>query len=696
MLMSRCVPSSLALVVNTKPLIGALAAALLMCSAAHAAELGHSRVVSALGQPLRIDVPIVELSADDLRTLAVSAAPAAAWAQAGLTPPVDLASLRVTLADGYTPGTKVVQLSSSQSFNKAVADVLLDVRTAAGQQRHQVSLLTQGGAGTAAASRSSGLRGANGVAGAGGSLRHIAIQVKPGDTMFAIARRHAVQGVTVYQMMIALQRANPQAFIHENINLVRAGATLHMPDMAALTAVSDREARRLFMQQVHAFAQFRQRAAGAAPTVQQAGAAAGTITEQATAAPQPSAPAAGDQLRLSGATDPAAAEGQGRDGARTDTAAAGTGAPPQAGDQADDVRADDSVAARKNLQESRERVSTLEENVKHLNEALQAQGAAASDLVVEGAMGLTQSLAGDADTDPGKQGEAVVGDASGDTATAAGQHQASSAGGNAGEDEATGTSGANVQSAKAAGESAPAGAAASAASTANAASGGSNSNDPANAGSPGTVPGGTSTGNGSTATNTSVDEGTGTGSGLSGGGGAARPTGNGAAAPGDAGSGGGATAAGGVADTGSTTDADSDSTANPGNTSRSDSTTESSSSAGAGNPASSGSTAGLDNTAGSADTSGSGNSESADSNNTTEAEQNVSWLQEHMLGVITGVLAFIVLVIAWLLRRANAARDEGRDGNGGMITEAMVREKLEQINLDFEQQPPADPDRRKE
>src|SRR5690606_9579189 len=147
--LSRCVSSSLALVSDTKPLIGALAAALLVCSAAQAASLGHARVVSALGEPLLINVPIIELTADDLRTLAVSPAPEAAWAQAGLTPPVDLKTLQLRLADGYTPGTKVVQLRSSQVFDKAVADLLLDVRTASGQQRYQVSLLTQGGLGVA-------------------------------------------------------------------------------------------------------------------------------------------------------------------------------------------------------------------------------------------------------------------------------------------------------------------------------------------------------------------------------------------------------------------------------------------------------------------------------------------------------------------------------------------------------------------
>src|SRR3546814_12876380 len=76
-------------------------------------------------------------------------------------------------------------------------------------------------------------------------FRSKSINVRPGDTMFAIALRNAVPGVSVYQMMMALQRANPGAFIHDNVNLVKAGATLSVPGMAELTAVSAKEARRL-------------------------------------------------------------------------------------------------------------------------------------------------------------------------------------------------------------------------------------------------------------------------------------------------------------------------------------------------------------------------------------------------------------------------------------------------------------------
>lgn len=69
----------------------------------------------------------------------------------------------------------------------------------------------------------------------------------------------------------------------------------------------------------------------------------------------------------------------------------------------------------------------------------------------------------------------------------------------------------------------------------------------------------------------------------------------------------------------------------------------------------------------------------------------MSWIQEHMLGVITGLLALIVLIIAWLLRRANIARDDDGDDQPSAITEAMVQEKLDKINLDLSQPPSDEP-----
>ncbi|HEY9573666.1 MAG TPA: peptidoglycan-binding protein LysM, partial [Pusillimonas sp.] len=79
--------------------------------------------------------------------------------------------------------------------------------------------------------------------------------------------------------------------------------------------------------------------------------------------------------------------------------------------------------------------------------------------------------------------------------------------------------------------------------------------------------------------------------------------------------------------------------------------------------------------------------DAAQNDSQNKADNIVSWFQEHLLASITALLALIVLVIAWVLRRINAARDDGGDGHPALITEAMVKEKLDQINLDLRQAP---------
>lgn len=699
MQMSRWASSSFALVFKTKPLVGALAASLLIHPAAYAATFGHSRVVSAPGQALRIDVPVGQLSPDDLRSLSVAPAPAAAWSEAGLTPPVELSTLTAQLADGHAPGSKVIRLRSSQPFNKPVADVLLDIHTASGRQRYQVSLLTRTDAGIDLAAVASP-EGA-----APGSTTGASIRVKAGDTMFAIARRHAVRGVSDYQMMMALFRANPQAFIHDNVNLVKAGSLLVMPDMAALTAISDREARRLFMQHARAFARYRGSSAGAVPVVGQQGAAAaaGEVVRAAPSAQVPATEAAKrDLLRLSGrpAADAGAAgsakgaagvAGQGASGATVagaqgaagaggERAAATPGSPAASGASATpgspaaagapatpgsahdaDVRADDQLALRKGVADAEQRVSQLEDNVKNLNEALRAQGSVIGELVVEGAKGLSESIAQATGPADGAQ-QAAPG--------AAGQPAA--AGNAAAGGSAPGTPG----SSPAADTAAAGGAASSSAATA--------------------AHGGTSSTPGAAANGASSAAGVAPAAGALPGSGAA-----GGAAPqaGAAGSGGATPSAGAAAANGAT------SSTGAGAANRATQPAGQAGSGGTAPPSGAGAANGAAPSAGPGASSGAAGSPGAGERGSTPAakgkaggsadtistktEKTVSWFQEHMLGVITGLLALIVLVVAWLLRRANSARNEGRDDSSGLITEAMVREKLSQIDLDLDRNSPS-------
>lgn len=286
-------------------LVAVFVAGQVATSPVQAATLGHSRLVSAVGEPLRITIPVTQISESQLKSLRVVPAPVSEWSRAGLTPPVDLATLQTRLSDGYVPGAYVLQVWSDTVFNQPIADLLLDIHTSSGVQRYQVSLLARGGTTAIQAPSGQSTTAVSGTKPALHSFDQRPVLVRRGDTMFAIAGRRAVAGVSVYQMMIALQRANPRAFIHDNINLVKAGEQLSMPDMAALTAISDREARRLFHEQVVAFNAYRQKlgdslsgevaALQAVPLDAHDDATSGDITSNV---PQ-SRIVEGDQLRLS-------------------------------------------------------------------------------------------------------------------------------------------------------------------------------------------------------------------------------------------------------------------------------------------------------------------------------------------------------------------------------------------------------------
>lgn len=612
---SSCATRSSA--ISRKGLTLAVSGALALAAASvHAATVGHSRLVSLQGQPLHITVQLRDLAPGDVDSLSVSLPPGAQWAQAGLTPPAPLSALSVSIQNGYSPGTRSVQIRSSTILDKPVVDLLIDLRTASGQQRHQVSLLAQGSVDAVAPPAAAG-SGASGAVGPEPVLS--SIPVRKGDTLFALARRHSVAGVSDYQMMVALYRANPQAFIHKNLNLVKAGATLQVPDRAALTAISDREARRIFQEHARAFALYRQRLTSSpdvATVVAGAGASAGRVQEQAITQAQPAQTPSVDRLRLSEST-PGGAGGAGSAsqagtapiGASTDIAST---SPSQAGAQ--QASSDDKVALGKAIGDAENRVSQLQENVQQLNQALQAQGQAAGNLGVAGAQALA---------DAAEQAASTVAQAT--------QKALDSAGSAA---ETTGT----INGVSGSGQSA-----------ASAAVGSDSGQPPIGTGQSASAAASSSGGD-------SVSKVGASGQGVA------------ASAAHTGGSTSGAAAAPSV------------------ETQKNGATAALAPSEGAGAGASAGKGAPV--TAGSPSESDNitQRAKAVAEPVTQKAEQTVSWLQENMLMVIGGLLAFIVLVLAWLLRRGGSRRSDD-DASQGVITEAMIKDKLESINLDLDAEP---------
>ena len=86
-------------------------------------------------------------------------------------------------------------------------------------------------------------------------------KVKPGDTLGQIALNNKSASVSLDQMLVALLRANPNAFIRNNMNLVLAGATLTIPQDPEARGVDPADARREVVAQSTDFAAYRSRLA---------------------------------------------------------------------------------------------------------------------------------------------------------------------------------------------------------------------------------------------------------------------------------------------------------------------------------------------------------------------------------------------------------------------------------------------------
>jgi pilus assembly protein FimV len=73
--------------------------------------------------------------------------------------------------------------------------------------------------------------------------------------------RYLGSNVSLDQMMLAMLKANPDAFIQGNVNLVKAGAVLRIPDTEEATQIPRAEARKTVIAQAKEFAEYARRLA---------------------------------------------------------------------------------------------------------------------------------------------------------------------------------------------------------------------------------------------------------------------------------------------------------------------------------------------------------------------------------------------------------------------------------------------------
>jgi pilus assembly protein FimV len=190
--------------------------------------------------------------------------------------------------------------------------------------------------------------------------------VKRGDTLSKIAMQYKTDDVTLDQMLVLLFRNNKSAFSGKNMNRLKTGKVLSIPDASEAAEIPLKEAHKEVRIQVADFNSYRERlaaAAGAAmPAPDQTGAAAGgkvTGPVQDKAAPAIGEPK--DVLKLSQGEQPGTGGGKAMQ---------------------DKVRGlEEEVAARdKTIHEANERIAKLEKTVKDMQGLLELKNKPMAEL----------------------------------------------------------------------------------------------------------------------------------------------------------------------------------------------------------------------------------------------------------------------------------------------------------------------------
>ena len=257
-------------------------------SEAHALAVGRIAVLSTLGQPLRAEVDILNIDADEAASLRAVIAPPEAFRNAGMEYHSILQSVRVAIQK-RSDGRTVLVLSSDRVVNEPFIDLILETSWATGRILRGYTLLfdppkIQAAEAPAPAAPqvaaapapvatvpilpppATSPAAARADAGKGNGQR----VVKPGDTAGRIASETKPPSVSLDQMLAALLRANPAAFAGGNINRLKAGTTLDIPSAEQALAIPQGEARQALVAQSRDYSDFRKRLADAAPATQTA------------------------------------------------------------------------------------------------------------------------------------------------------------------------------------------------------------------------------------------------------------------------------------------------------------------------------------------------------------------------------------------------------------------------------------------
>lgn len=372
-----------------KTLTGAVASAVLVASA-NAAGLGKLTVLSSLGQPLRAEIELTAVSADEAGALVAKLAPAEAFRTANIDFNPTLLSLRFEVEQRN--GRQLIRITSSQPVNEPFVDMLLELNWTGGRMVREYTFLldpadmratqspqvaapvdlgrTAAPAAPAAAPVAAAPAAAAVAPSAPAPVRQPAAPAQPaaneytvksGDNLTRIANQLKPVDVSLDMMLVALYRANPEAFSGNNMNRLKSGQILAVPDADTIRSTApEGEARGVVVAHAADFNAYRAKLAGQVAnstpakepdTTQNV---SGKITAKVEEKPN-AVNAAKDKLTLSKTTSGAPVAGK-------------TG-----------MAVEDKIAHQKELDEAAARTKELEKNVHDLENLMAVKNKAGAD-----------------------------------------------------------------------------------------------------------------------------------------------------------------------------------------------------------------------------------------------------------------------------------------------------------------------------
>lgn len=225
--------------VHVRKLVLAIAAASALSSGmAQALVLGELTLKSTANQPLLAEIELRDTRDLSAADVVPTLAPPDAFAKAGVSRDGYLNDLVFTPVINAN-GRSVIRVTSSQPLSAPMVKFLVQVVYPSGRLMRDYSVLVDPARFSPQAAKAAQGAPAPAVSAPNGATQQYTTNDR--DTLWEIAARTR-NGASVQQTMLAIQALNPDAFIDGNINRLKSGQVLRLPDRQQAGALAQPQA----------------------------------------------------------------------------------------------------------------------------------------------------------------------------------------------------------------------------------------------------------------------------------------------------------------------------------------------------------------------------------------------------------------------------------------------------------------------